>query len=68
MENKLKVGKVKPKNSSYIYTLYAYFSEKGKFLYFKYDNIITCYVDDILEFASIFNCDKEQLYKLEQLI
>lgn len=68
MENKIKVGKVKPYNSSFINTLYAHFDNVGKFLYFQYGDTVTCYVDDILETkASIFACDKNQLYKIEKL-
>ena len=68
MENKIKVGKVKPYNSSFINTLYACFDDMGKFLYFQYGDKITCFVDDILETkASIFACDKTQLYKIERL-
>lgn len=67
-ENKIKVGKVKPFNSSYVFTLYAHFDDKGRFIYFQYEEKITCFVDDILDTkASIFECDKEQLYKIERL-
>lgn len=67
MDNKIKVGKVKYKNSSYINTLYVVFDIKGKFLYFQYGDFISCYIDDILINASIFNADIEHLRKFENL-
>lgn len=69
MENKIIVGKVKPYNSSYIYTLYAHFTKKGKFEFFQYEKNITCFVEDIVDSkASIFDCDINQLIKIQNLI
>lgn len=65
---KIIVGKVKPFNSGYCYNLYAVFDNKGKFLYFQYDKVITCFIDDIIDSkAGLFGCDKEQLRKIEKL-
>ena len=65
---KVSVGKVKPYNSSYIYTLYACFDGLGRFKYFQYGEYISCYVDDILEAkVSLIACDIIQLKKIEKL-
>lgn len=68
MGNKIRVGRVKPYNSSFILTLYAHFDNTGKFLYFQYGETISDCVYKILdEKASVFDCDKAQLYKIERL-
>ena len=65
---KLKVGRIKPFNSGYLFNLYAVFDSKGKFLYYQYDKTITCFIDDILDSkVSIFACDLDHLRKLERL-
>lgn len=68
MENKIKVGKVIPFNSSYKYSLYACFDEKGKFKYYIYDNKLICYIDDLLDIQlTLIGCDIDYLRKLEDI-
>ena len=65
-ENKIRVAKYKPFDQKKIYNLYATFDKHGKFLYFTYNDLIACCLEDLFKCGFVYDADIDHLKRIEK--